>query len=592
MQSSFRNIPRLIKLLFIALLYFLLAVVSLQLSFRSTNATPIWPPSGLAFAVLLLWGRSWWPGILIGAVSANLYTFLLHDTPLFPAVWVSLVIAIGNTGEALAGFALVHRLLPSLQGRFIGRTVSTVVAFSMAAMLMCLVSCTIGTMATYLGGMTAASDFFWVWFTWWTGDVSGIVLLTPFLISMFGNPPETAWMRAPDKLVETAVVTTAVVVVSGIVFHGWGNTGFIFTRSFILTPLLILAAVRWDQWRLTGLVLIAAAMAVAGTMAGKGPYIAPTLNESLITVEAFVSIHAIMVLLLHAAVRERRENENFLRTTSHALEDIVARRTQELQDKNRQLEERNSELRSFSYSVSHDLQEPVRKIDFFTQKMMQEDLPEPGNDLLRRIQSATRQMKKLVENLLSYSRVDLRKRNAEKTDLNTLLKQVKHDLSETITETGADIVSDTLPELTVVRFEFHQLFMQLVGNALKFRLPGTRPFLHIGCEVVPGHLLPQPLADAERNYYRLSFTDQGIGFEPEYAGKIFDLLQKLHGQNEYEGSGIGLALCKKVVEQHHGLIQATGMPGKGATFFVYLPLSLAEVGEQVKQGAEKQNSKM
>ena len=172
-----------LKVLFIAGVYFVLAVTSLQYSFHSSNATPIWPASGFAFAILLLWGPQFALGIFMGAVSANLFVFLSNDTcPVFTAICVSGLIGIGNMTEALAGFYLLRKFVTTVQNTLVLRYVSSVISFVFVSLIMCLPSCVIGTTATYLGDIVPATDVFSVLFTWWTGDVSGILLLTPFII--------------------------------------------------------------------------------------------------------------------------------------------------------------------------------------------------------------------------------------------------------------------------------------------------------------------------------------------------------------------------------------------------------------------------
>ena len=436
---------------------------------------------------------------------------------------------------------------------------------------MCLTSCTIGATAVLLAGIVSPSDYFMAWFTWWAGDVSGILLLTPFIIvCLNGRWNFLAAQRA--KVFETLLLVVGLTVISGIVFQNWFNPTFLFTRAFIILPLLIWAAIRLREELLTALLIVSALMAVLGTLDGVGPFIAPTLNESLLTVDAFISINSIMVLVLKAAVLETQEKELNLKMAKYNLEEIVSERTQQLEEKNKELESRNKELASFSYAASHDLQEPLRKIQTFSDKILQsqDDLSDNVKDLFRRIHSSVGRMKQLIENLLAYSKVEMSTNLFQQTDLNLVLEQVKNELSESILATNAIIDSNNLPRVFVIPFQFQQLFTNMLTNAIKFRKPGTSPHIIIESELVKGKDLLEFNIPAEEQYFHLSIRDNGIGFEQQYAEKIFEIFQRLHGQSEFEGTGIGLAICRKIIETHKGFIAATGEPGKGFCFHIYL----------------------
>ena len=590
MKNLFMRLPKAIKVLCIAMVYFGLAVLSLQLSFKSSNATAVWPPSGFAFAVLLLAGRSVAPGIFIGAFAANLFVFLNnHTASYFTAGWVSVLIALGNTAEALTGNFIINTLLPGVTSKELFKNVYAVFCFVFAALFMCLISSSVGAGATYLAGIISSSDFSPVWFTWWTGDVAGILLVSPLIIVWTVEDWKINKKQRAANRLEAGMIVMGLVVVSTMIFQNLFYPGFLFTRGFIILPFLIWAAVRLGQTVLTALLVISAVIAILGTVAGTGPFTSPSLNESLLTVEAFVSINSIMVLVLSAAILERRQNEISLRSARDNLESIVMERTKELEERNRELQRRNSELASFSYAASHDLQEPLRKIETFSDKILQTEshLSEYGKDLFRRIQRASSRMKELIENLLSYSHVDRSEKLFQETDLNLVLQVAKKELSEIITQTSAIIDSTVLPQLRVVPFQFQQLFINIISNAIKFRQPGISPHIIIEAEVVDGDTLLELNAVTGENYYHLSFADNGIGFDQQYNKKIFDIFQRLHGQTEYEGTGIGLAICKKIVDNHKGFITATGEPENGSTFHIYLPVGEVSPEENFSVARQK-----
>lgn len=240
------------------------------------------------------------------------------------------------------------------------------------------------------------------------------------------------------------------------------------------------------------------------------------------------------------------------------LEKTVAERTRELTELNHRLQESNQELEQFAYIASHDLQEPLRKIQVFSE-MVEEKLSNSTPEVkgyFERIRDAAARMSRLIRDVLAYSRVSAGSPQLDRIDLNDVLRDVLVALEWPIAEKGARIEADDLPPVRGIQPQVRQLFQNIISNALKF----TRedPLIRITAERLPG-------------FIRLRFADNGIGFEQEYAGKIFKIFQRLNRQEDYLGSGIGLAICKKIVDNHGGTITAEGRPNEGATFTVTLP---------------------
>jgi light-regulated signal transduction histidine kinase (bacteriophytochrome) len=261
------------------------------------------------------------------------------------------------------------------------------------------------------------------------------------------------------------------------------------------------------------------------------------------------------------------------KTIASELENMVQERTRALQEANTNLARSNQELEQFAYVASHDLQEPLRKIQTFSGFILNRDYDElspSAKDNFNRMQSAANRMQKLIEDLLVFSRTSTEAKIFIKTDLNKVLQQVKDDLLVQISNTRAVISSDDLPSLHVIPLQFHQLFQNLISNALKFHKTNEPPQINISCDVVDSVNI-QRTNLPEKKYVRISIVDNGIGFEQEFSDKIFQLFQRLHGKSEYPGTGIGLAICKKIMENHRGFILAAGNPGSGARFDVYLP---------------------
>ena len=245
-----------------------------------------------------------------------------------------------------------------------------------------------------------------------------------------------------------------------------------------------------------------------------------------------------------------------------------------LQQKIEELDRSNKELEEFAYIASHDLQEPLRKITAFSERLQEKAAGEIGTDgllYLERILAATQNMRLLIDNLLEFSRTSRPNDSRELIDLNDVLREVLTDLELKIEETNAVIKYSPLPRITAYHSQMKQLFTNLLSNAIQFRKPTEAPRIEISAEKVSPQEKKKQLLLDEKVYYKITVADNGIGFEQEYAFRIFQIFQRLHGKAEYPGSGIGLAICKKIVDNHNGIIYAEGASGKGAVFYIILP---------------------
>jgi PAS domain S-box-containing protein len=255
------------------------------------------------------------------------------------------------------------------------------------------------------------------------------------------------------------------------------------------------------------------------------------------------------------------------KTFAEQLEEQVKGRTAELV-------KMNKELQSFAYISSHDLQEPLRKIQTFATRITEKEannLSDNGKDMFNRMQESARRMQTLIQDLLAYSRTNTEERKPEKTDLNRIVEEVREDLKEELKDKHATIEATALCEAHIIPFQFRQLLHNLIGNSLKFSIPNNPPHIKIESEIAKGIKFNNDKLLPENKYCHITVSDNGIGFEQQYSEKIFELFQRLHGKNEYNGTGIGLSIVKKIVENHNGIITANGELNKGATFEIYIP---------------------
>jgi two-component system sensor kinase FixL len=264
-------------------------------------------------------------------------------------------------------------------------------------------------------------------------------------------------------------------------------------------------------------------------------------------------------------VTERKMAEEALRQAHAELEARVQQRTAELSRS-------NAELQQFAYVASHDLQEPLRKIMAFGDRLQIGAGPlldERSRDYLDRMLNAAQRMSGLINDLLAYSRITTKAQPFSPVDLEQVVREVLADLEVAIEEAGAEVEVGELPTIDADPSQMRQLLQNLIGNALKFRREGVPLVVRVESQMLQG--VPYPGAGV-RNMMQLRVIDNGIGFEQRFAERIFEVFERLHSREEYPGSGMGLAICRKIVERHHGTITASSKPGEGSVFTVIMPL--------------------
>jgi signal transduction histidine kinase len=310
-----------------------------------------------------------------------------------------------------------------------------------------------------------------------------------------------------------------------------------------------------------------------GYRSGAVDYIFKPINPELLRakVSVFIDLYKKNHQLLMQeeklkAINKNLENEIKERKNS---EDKVHELNKKLLINIESLETANKELDRFAFMASHDMQEPLRKIRTFSDLLAikhKEQLDEDAQSKIRIIQKAAVRMQELIKDILTFSKISTEKEPFVKTDLTPLVQEVVDELDTAVQDKKANISIAPLPTLSVNPVLIKSLFLNLIGNAIKYNKPNVPPEIRIYCDNLD--------ADQKRNttkYYRIFITDNGIGFNQKYAEQIFDMFKRLHVHTEYEGTGIGLALCKQIMEKHNGYINAVSSENEGATFIISLP---------------------
>jgi light-regulated signal transduction histidine kinase (bacteriophytochrome) len=282
---------------------------------------------------------------------------------------------------------------------------------------------------------------------------------------------------------------------------------------------------------------------------------------------------------------QQENKEKAQRATELSIaNELLAFENAEKQKRGLELVAANQELESFTYIASHDLQEPLRKIQTFSKRIIEKEIPnlsESGKDYFSRLERAAHRMQVLIEDLLLYSRTNTKMQKFEETDLTQLAEEALLDFKDQIDDKKVSIDLQPLAKARVVPFQFRQLFHNLIGNALKFQSPSRPLQIQIRAEQKDNQTYsldnPELLTHSliEQSYLHLMVSDNGIGFEEKFNSQIFQMFQRLHGRDAYSGTGIGLSIVRKIVDNHRGVITARGELNVGAIFDVYIPHEVA-----------------
>jgi len=551
--------------------YFGAARLGLQFAFVEQKVTLIWPPTGIGLAAVLIFGYRVTPALAAGAFIANMST----GSPLL----FSVATAIGNPLEAVVGAFLLTNVV-NFRNQ-LDRIRDVLGLILLAAGFSTTVSATIGVTGLGLSDVIAWHEFPAVWLRWWLGDAMGNMIVAPALLTW-----AVSWsLRSqPARLLEAVALATVVACATYYVFLTAGNGQG--PLAYLLFPPLVWAAFRFGTRGAASVTVFVSVFATAGAVDGLGPFNGGSQDESLLLTVVYLSVLSLTSLTLGAIVAERNrargeaqqlnvdvqassaelkaqqiaalnlaEDTEMAREKSARAEAILAAQALELARS-------NAELEQFAYVAAHDLQEPLRIITThcdLLRSRCEGRLDAEADDYINFVVDAATRMRALVKDLLTYSRVAVSENGMrlERIECEQVLNGALANLSASIQENAAVVTHGALPTVTADPIQIGQLFQNLIGNAIKFH-GDQPPEVHVG-------------AKKKRSAWLFSVADNGIGIDREYAEKVFAIFERLHKQGQYPGTGIGLAICKRIVERHGGRIWFESEPGNGSTFYFSLP---------------------
>lgn len=513
----------------VALAYVISGELGLRLAFVHQSATAVWPPTGIALAAMLIFGRWVWPSVFVGAFVVNL------ATP--GTVWTSLGIGLGNTLEAVAAAFLLSRFA---RGRDAFIHPQGVFKFALlGGMCSTAIAATIGVTVLCIGGLATWATAGPIWLTWWLGDGVGDILVAPALVLWARR-----WPTDRRKLLEGLLLAGSLVAASLIVFGGWLPwRPASYPLEFTITPILLWSAFRFEPRTAASTIVLLAGFALWGTLHNYGPFVTASPNESLLLVQAYLGVNALMVLAVAAVVWERRQ----------------ARDQIEMQA--RELARSNADLELFAYIASHDLKEPLRTTGMFAELLAQRyrtQLDQQADEYLGFIASGVNRMLTLIDGIFLYSRVAMAASEGGTADAGQALESAVSNLAGVIDENAAVITHDRLPKVPMDESQLIVVFQNLISNAIRYR-SNEPPRIHVS-------------ALQELSNWIFSVSDNGIGIDPQYSEQVFVLFKRLHGP-DVPGAGIGLAVCKKIIERHKGKVWIAAQ-ARGTRVCFQLPKTL------------------
>jgi len=556
-----------VKIILAALLYYLSARLGYFLAFHDTTTLPAWPPSGIAFALIILLGRSSWPGITIGAMIANLMAYWNHqDLPQHTLITISSIIAIGQTLETLFGNYLVKSWIAD---DYPFSSAKNTFRFLFVALFMSLIGAFVGTLGLYFNGVILSTVFMKSGFAWWVGNVVGILLFTPFILAIF---QKRKFSFHSDQMIEGGIFFTAILGIYFLLRLGYFNSTLIESLPYLLIPFLLWLAFRFSLLAAISGSLIASLISIYYTIQNVGPFIQSNANDSILLLQIFIGVISISTIVLSSTVTERAAAQNELKLFNGNLENMVLERTKALNDEintrieaeeklintNKELSKRNTELDNFVYSVSHDLRAPIASVLGLINLAKRDKDVGMKNTYLDKINNSALQQDNFIKEILDQSRNSRLEVKREEILFQPLIDETFSQL-KFATSTGGEVeriinVSQT-GTFYSDRWRLKVILNNIISNSIRYR-NGRDPVIKVNVEITDHRAI-------------VEIEDNGRGIPQEHLGKVCQMFYR--ATDDGAGSGLGLYIVKETIDKLQGAIHIESVEGKGTTVRLEIP---------------------
>jgi signal transduction histidine kinase len=555
------------KIVLAVLLYFLSARLGYFLAFPETTALPAWPPSGVAFALIILLGRAAWPGIAIGALIANLMAYwnnqMLSQQTL---IYISSLVAFGQTLEVLIGNFLVKVWIKT---DYPFKSAKDSFRFLFVVLFMCLSGAWIGTFSLYFNGVISYEAIAQSGFRWWVGNVVGILLFAPFILA-------AAQIRKigfhSQRVIEGGAFALCMIGIYLLIQLGYFNATLINSLPFLLIPFLLWLAFRFELLASLTVALVAALLAIYFTIHNQGPFIQTNANDSLLLLQIFICVISISTLVLSATVSERLEAQHKLKLFNGNLETRVQERTQALNDEiitrkkaedkllqtNQELSKRNTELDNFVYSVSHDLRAPIASVLGLINLARNDKDQAMKNVYLEKINNSALQQDNFIREILDQSRNSRLEVKKDEILFEPLIDETFNQLKfATATGMAVEKIVQVRQEGSFYsdRWRLKVILNNIISNSIRYR-NGHDPIIKVNVEISNHRAV-------------VEIEDNGRGIPKEHLNKVYQMFYR--ATDDGAGSGLGLYIVKETMDKLQGLIKIESEVGKGTKVKLEIP---------------------
>jgi signal transduction histidine kinase len=554
------------KIILVALFYYFAARLGYFFAFENSTALPAWPPSGIAFALIILLGRSTWPGITIGSLVANIMAYWNNpDLPPQTIIIISTMIAFCNTAEAVVGNYFIKR---SIKSNYPFKTTKNAYRFLFVTLLMCSIGAGLGTWGLSLYGIITETDFIKTGFSWWVGNVVGVLLFTPLILSC----SQKIRFKIPSKkAVEVGIFSLTLTCIYLLLQVDYLEATLERALPFLVLPFLLWLAFRFDLLIAMGGVLVASLASIYVTILGEGPFALMESYNSTLLLQIFIGVMSISTIILSSTVKERLEVQRKLVVFNENLENIVLARTHELNDEidtrkmaeeklqrtNQELSKRNTELDNFVYSVSHDLRAPIASVLGLVNLAKKDIDVHMKNMYLDMISKSALQQDHFIKEILDQSknaRLEVQREEILFEPLiNEAFNQLKFETPGPQLEKVIHINQDH--PFFSDRWRLKVILNNILSNAIRYR-NGHDPIIKIN-------------VDISENGAVLAIEDNGRGIEKDHMPNIYKMFYR--ATDDGAGSGLGLYIVKETIEKLNGHVNIESEVGKGTTVKLEIP---------------------
>jgi signal transduction histidine kinase len=534
------------KIVLAAVLYFFSAQLGYFLSFSGSSSLPVWPPSGVAFALIILLGRSSWPGIAIGALISNLMgTWSSGTSTPYTLVLITSLITLGQTLEALIGNYLVKMWIKDDYP--FGRANETF-RFLFVALLMSLVGIWVSMFGLFFNNVISSDLLVVSAIRFWVSHVAGILLFTPFILCLV-RKRETGFQ--PEKLIEGSIFVVCMVAIYALIQLGYFNGTLINSLPYLLIPFLLWLTFRFDLLAGISVALLASLVAIYYTTKNQGPFIQLNPDDSILLLQIFIGVISISTIVLSATVAERAEAQNKLEQFNLNLETMVQERTQELR-------KRNTELDNFVYSVSHDLRAPIASVLGLLNLARKDNDSTMKDVYLDKITNSALQQDSFIREILDQSRNSRLEVNRDEILFETLIDETFNQLKfATATGTVVEKVVKVKQDGSFYsdRWRLKVILNNLISNSIRYR-NGHDPVIKVNVNITDHKAV-------------VEIEDNGRGIPKEHIAKVYQMFYR--ATDDGAGSGLGLYIVKETMDKLHGQIIIESEEGRGTIVKLEIP---------------------